>query len=223
MGLTKIVAERVMGVPYLQHVDHLIEEGVIVLRAGSLIRGDMVGLDRMKRWHAFEGKGRSNHVHNFDCLKAKAQVEHISTINGTPPETSNYCISGLNDTATEVLLADPEVKDDELQMSVNPTQFIFAYYDKIFRKMLNEPLRRFNVDNSMVRAMAPVYFKLNDYFILGALPEIIRGLEQQSSDLLFGAIERLNSIDENLPDNISMGSDGIILIQTREFELDQLV
>src|SRR5664279_925505 len=95
MGVSKIVAERILRIPYLQHVDSLIQQGTITLTTGTNERGDMVGLDRQRDWHVMEAKGRTNAPSKADRIKAKAQAQKISLISGIAPKSKSYCITHI--------------------------------------------------------------------------------------------------------------------------------
>ena len=110
MGLTKIVMERVLGVPWLIHVDRLIAQGFATLVSGSESRPDLAGPDTNGQWHVAEAKGRSNPPSGSDLADAKSQSGRIYTINGAPPITRCASLAALAETPLRVHLHDPDGK-----------------------------------------------------------------------------------------------------------------
>jgi hypothetical protein len=132
MGVSKIVAERVLKIPYLQHVDSLVKQGTVTLTAGTNERGDMVGLDKTGSWHVMEAKGRTNEPSKADKKKAKEQAEKITRISGVSPATKSYCITHITEYLSEILLNDPDdTPIKKVELEIKPEVFIKAYYDKI--------------------------------------------------------------------------------------------
>ncbi len=222
MGLARIAAERILNIPYLQHVDSLIAKGIIKVVSGSNERGDLVGLDRNLNWHVIEAKGRSNTPSAEDRRKAKKQAEKISSIAGKAPETKSYCITHIDQISCEIYLNDPD--DDpieKLDLEINSDSFIKEYYDKIFKDFYNEK-------ESMILSFTDqdINFSLfrlgdgnNGNIYLGLESKILNDLRQQkvsfSESLVFR--ERGFNIFSNLNiANLSIGIDGILLFQDED-------
>lgn len=110
MGVSKIVGERVLGINCLQHVDKLIEDGIITFTTVLNQRGDMVGLDGNLDWHVIEAKGRTSRPYITIKTQAKNQVNNIDKINGIKPKTKCYCIIHINNKFSEIFLNDPDDK-----------------------------------------------------------------------------------------------------------------
>ena len=103
MGITKIVADKILNIPYLQHVDYLVNNGIATITSGTKQRGDLAGRDSSNNWHVLEAKGSSYPFSQSELDYAKYQATRIKTINGTTPHTRNSCCSSFNETTTEVL------------------------------------------------------------------------------------------------------------------------
>jgi hypothetical protein len=109
MGITKILSEKILKVKYLQNVDGLIQTGIVKTSGGTKQRGDLVGLDKNKKWHVLEAKGRSSIASEKDKDEAKAQAEKIAKIDDNTPATKSYCISCICELDNEIFLAIPKI------------------------------------------------------------------------------------------------------------------
>jgi hypothetical protein len=220
MGISKIVAGRVLKVPYLQHVDGLVKQGVITLTSGTNERGDLVGLDQNMDWHVMEAKGRTNQPSKGDRTKAKTQAEKIATINGIEPKTKSYCITHINEDTSEIFLTDPnDTPIKKVELSINKNDFIKVYYDKLFKdfyelkqdvtlRLITYP----EIDFSLFRIQ-------ETNFYIGLENKILQSLRLGNTDF----IETLQSQNElfyrlsNLDIyNLSIGIDRILLFQDNE-------
>ena len=131
MTFAKIIAELHMSVPWLQHVDDLRKNGIIKLKTKSKKRGDLVGKDGNKFWHAIEAKCRSSDSFDLAGLKksAKKQVQNIKSINRRKPATHSSAISQLSRSEILIHLDDPEsyIEDGE-DLLFDERDFFFSYY-----------------------------------------------------------------------------------------------
>ncbi len=216
MGVAKIVAERKLGIPYLQHVDSLVRTGIVTLTTGTNERGDLVGLDRTNLWHVLEAKGRTSKPTNEDKRKAKSQAERITAINGIAPATKSYCITSLSSHGTEILLSDP----DELpalpsQLEIDRDNFIKFYYDKVFRSFYNQ-----DPVNTVVFDRYEIRFQLfdleNSSYFLGLPDYFLKDLASGKTNFLERTDEGRQVFDQ-FPflgfSGLSIGSDGIMLMR----------
>jgi hypothetical protein len=214
MGLSKIVGDKVLNVPHLQHVDYLVEQGIIELGSKSKQRGDMIGRDNLGNWHVLEAKGRSNQPTSGDFREAKRQSRNIVKINNVKPITSNYCVSFINMEKTITYLADPEEDEQGINVEIDEKQFIISYYKKLFEKLSGTEVFNIKSGIEQIDDLDPVYYKINDSFVLGVLPNIIRDIRNNRIDFTERSNNTLNSLREITSDDVSAGSDGIILIET---------
>lgn len=216
MGVSKIVAERILKIPYLQHVDGLVQQGAITLTAGTNERGDMVGLDRQHNWHVIEAKGRTSAPSNMDKIKAKNQAQRITTINGSTPVTKSYCITHINDTFSEIFLNDPDDKPAKpTGWNIDTIDFIKIYYDKIFKELYGKEkdmvltFTELNIEFSLFRIGGQ-----NSFIYVGLENRILKDLSQGSTsftETLFSQSEIFDRFTELTIDNLSIGNDGIVL------------
>lgn len=135
MAFTKLAAERRLRIPWLCHVNRLIDQGVLTLVAGTNERGDLVGKDHNKEWHVLEAKGRSYNVSSTLIHQAKFQATRITAINGRPPRSASACIVRLFNTPITVDLIDPERDniDFDVLLHIMETDFYNAYYGPLIR------------------------------------------------------------------------------------------
>lgn len=85
LGMTfcKLFSARLLGVPWLLHVDSFRPTLNLVLSGGS--RPDLVGEELgINRWHSFESKGRGTPPDDTTKKKAKRQATRLISVNGTP-------------------------------------------------------------------------------------------------------------------------------------------
>lgn len=221
MGISKIVTERILKVPYLQHVDSLVKQGIVNLTSGTNERGDMIGLDREKRWHVMEAKGRTNKPTKADKEKAKDQAEKITSISGVNPDTKSYCITYINQEYTEILLNDPDdIPIKKLELEINSKVFIKNYYDKILSDFYSqeEDARLTFVDQGILFSLFRISSDQANFYI-GVETRILKDLRQGSINFTESILSE-NSFFDNAEglniDTLSIGNDGIILFQDVE-------
>lgn len=77
MAITKLVAERELNIPWLLHVDRLVELGIATITTGTKERGDLAGLDIDNIWHVLESKGRSNKPSSTDINMVKTKRDEL--------------------------------------------------------------------------------------------------------------------------------------------------
>lgn len=216
MGVAKIVAERILNIPYLQHVDSLVNQGTITLTSGSNERGDMVGLDKNRDWHVMEAKGRTSEPSNTDRNKAKTQAQKITSIRGTAPATKSYCITYINEFDNQIFLNDPDDKPIvPVTIEVEIDNFIKLYYDKIFKDIYSrqqDMTLNFNEQN-----ISFSLFRANDQsqnIYIGLENRILTDLRNGNisfSETLLPQNQVFNLFSQLGIDNISIGNDGIVL------------
>lgn len=134
MIFTKLVAEYHMDIPWLQHVDDLRIKGILSLKTKSKKRGDLVGYDKSRNWHALEAKCRSNYIPDLEDLRvsAKEQVKNIKSINKDKPKTYSTVISRVLRSGVLIYLDDPDYSDGEGEhFSIEKERFFQSYYEGI--------------------------------------------------------------------------------------------
>jgi len=225
MGVARIAAERILKIPYLQHVDTLLAKGQLTVTAGTNERGDMVGLDRNNNWHVIEAKGRSRSPTTADKKKAKDQAEKITAVNGIAPLTKNYCITHIDQISCDIYLNDPDDKPQQaMEIEVDENNFIKHYYDKIFGDLYTS-----KEDMTITFLDQGIDFSLfrideeNKNFYIGLESGILGQLKQYNSnnskEVFFLETRQFNFSDLNI-NNLSIGIDGILVFHDTSNLLD---
>lgn len=141
MAFSKIAVERYMAIPWLTHVDPWVRSGNIVLAPNTNSRGDFVGLDMWRDWHAFEAKGRSQRVNNTTLQLAKQQAGRIDQVFLSTPATS--CASGvsLGRTPVHVHIEDPQKGGVRSSASWPPNRLFEMYYRTLAEYLRSQQAR----------------------------------------------------------------------------------
>ena len=89
LTFTKLLADKLMGIPYLMHLEIYSEEiervyGPINYRRGKS-RPDLIGISPTLNPHVFEAKGRSGRFDNVAFTKAKNQARMVVDVGGVKP------------------------------------------------------------------------------------------------------------------------------------------
>ncbi len=219
MGVTKLVAERFLEIPWLLHVDSLINNGIATRTTGSRERGDLAGLDTLERWHVLESKGRSNQPEKIALEKGKIQAGRIQSINNKSPITKSVCLSHFQKKQTIVVFNDPNIDYDiPIALEIDKNNYLLFYYQRI--------LNQLNYENSYTENISIFesefefrFFRFGDIsFEIGVFSPIVDHIES------LNFIETLKEfqiiLKENYPENLeysmSIGLDGIIVRQKNE-------
>jgi hypothetical protein len=219
MGIAKVVADRLLRVPYLLHVDKLISAGVIATTPGSNERGDLVGMDKQRNWHVVEAKGRTYPVPQTVMNQAKLQAQRIVSIGGRPPLTKNYCITHIDKISCDIYLHDPsDPADESITISLEKQDFIRFYYDQVFMPFYDSiPLFSLHIlPTNMIfdcfTVTGDVTLELADQLYVGLERRVLDKLHSGSPDLIieFSGLSDLEN--DEAPEGIAFGSDGIIVV-----------
>lgn len=107
LTLSKLFAERCLGVPWLLHLDVYRSQLNAILKKGRS-RPDMVGEDRQGRWVVIESKGRTNGLDQKALDKAKEQSSLVRTINGQVPRFRMGVQAYFESSQLQLAIDDPE-------------------------------------------------------------------------------------------------------------------
>jgi len=130
--LAKIVADRLMRIPWLANVDALCQQGRVKTTASGKERGDFVGRDQNLAWHALEAKGRSSTVDAETLDSAKYQASRIISVENQRPQTCTGCVSDFSAAPITVHLEDPP-PDEEKPRRIDVGDFWGFYYGNLVR------------------------------------------------------------------------------------------
>lgn len=131
MGAAKVIAERLLRVRWLQHVDPLVRSRVATLSTGSGERGDLTGQDTRRKWHVVEAKARSWWADSALKIQAKVQAARILSVDGAPPATTCSSVASLFPDPIEIAFSDPENHLEEYEptsLLLDFPRFLNHYY-----------------------------------------------------------------------------------------------
>lgn len=132
MIFAKIVADRLLGVRWLGHVDEMKRRGILHTDESTNERGDMAGLCQNRRWHVVEAKGRSNPFPDRLVEDSKRQAARVTEVNGASPTTTSACITSLWPNPIEVILDDPP-PEGEVWWEISEEGLWKYYYNGLAR------------------------------------------------------------------------------------------
>ncbi len=215
MVVTKLIAERLLEIYWLLHVDNLIKNGSAIITAGTHERGDLAGLDILKRWHVLESKGRSNKPEKEALKKGKNQAGRIQTISDQIPITKSVCLSHFQREQTIVYLNDPD-NGGSLPTSwkIDINDYFLFYYQRI--------LKQLNYENSYIENIGISqsefefrFFKIEgSSFEIGIFSPIVNNIKYDSIDFIEALKKFQILLKKNYPKDLeysmSIGFDGII-------------
>lgn len=141
VGLTmsKLLAGRLLSVPWLMHLDVYRLLLAPVLIANS--KPDMVGLTATGQWVVVEAKGRTNGFVASVLATAKDQTQQLTTIQGIAPTLRVASLSYFdNNGILHVAIDDPNEERARIaDLPLTPELILEAYY-RPFRARFEQPL-----------------------------------------------------------------------------------
>ncbi|MCK4500395.1 hypothetical protein KAU11_07850 [Candidatus Babeliales bacterium] len=204
MVFTKLVAEKIMNIPWLRNIDEMIMIGDATISNGTSKRGDLAGLDNHYNWHVIESKGRSNTPEKGLMKKAKNQSKKIIKIQGKPPFTASGSIVSLSPHPIKVEIEDPPIDKYGKELNFENSLFFEGYYRTI-SSLLNfygSYVTEYNNYNYNV-----LNFEINNKkWEMGLLHSIHKNVGNA-----YEIIKDFSVKEVSEGENISIGSDGIIL------------
>lgn len=126
MAMSKLLACKLLGVHWLQHVAYVNKH--ISTRKKTRSRPDLIGLNKRQEFVVFEAKGRSNKYDDAAQITAKNQTKVISKINGKYPILRVACQSYF-DEYLKVYIQDPEdISVNSLEVETDLNHYLKGYY-----------------------------------------------------------------------------------------------
>lgn len=130
MCFSKLIVEKLFGVPWLLHLD--VYRSTLNPRLAFKTRPDFVGIDANQQWIVVESKGRSWSLPNKTMAKAKEQTRSLRNINGELPVLKVAIGSCFSTKKMNAKLWDPEEYDENAEdLEIDSNQLIRAYYSPI--------------------------------------------------------------------------------------------
>jgi len=216
-ALTKLYAEEFLKLKWLLNVNQInginyhirgqanpkVNVGVTFKNAA---RPDLVGIEGFNKTHIFEAKGRSTGYNVNEMQHAIDQVSQIKNVNGAPPLTRSACYFDLSTTPINGIIIDPESDTNGIDFLFDEVSAISQYY--LFFKE--------NVDLFYTQANI---FGYDFQLIPVGVPNIYFGFDKRILEISSKEFISYNfydwAVDYEKHDNISLGLDGIILIDNR--------
>ena len=128
MAMAKVMASRVLQVPWLSHARHLKDEDILHLRpANTGMLPDLIGQDGTGAWHVIEAKARQKRAPLGDRAHWKAQARVVRDINSVSAVSRSYCLT-LQDPMVRVELVDPEPGEEYIDLEVDVERLRQEYY-----------------------------------------------------------------------------------------------
>jgi len=128
--LTKLVAEKLFGVPWLLHLDVYRQQ--LAPRFLLPERPDFVGMDAFGLWTVVESKGRCRGLPNSLLNQAKRQTQSIGSILGQVPALWLAVATDFSGGGLRARLRDPdEPEPTAVDLDLSPEHHMRAYYRPI--------------------------------------------------------------------------------------------
>jgi hypothetical protein len=106
MTLAKLFSHRLLGVPWLMHLDVYRQQLQPILVAHS--KPDFVGLNTTHDWVVLEAKGRTNEYEESVLQSAKIQTQQLSTIQGIQPVSRVGSLAYFSAGTLQFAMRDPK-------------------------------------------------------------------------------------------------------------------
>lgn len=215
MAFAKFYAEQLLDIPNLTHVESLKVLGAIDFNAPTTGRGrepDLVGQCSNGDWHVFEAKGMSTNKLNPKIASAKEQVERVSSIHGTAPETLNACATYFNNERILTYLVDPESKKEKV-IGLLKEKFIDSTYKPLF--LLSEAMdKKLELRREDGFNYYSVDIEAKGVQLRVGLDEEVHDLVRQKefTSIRHRTMEKFKSLSKQMEqENYSVGQDGIVV------------
>ncbi len=142
LSLSKLVSQRLFGIPWLVHLDRFSNLPIELSGKG---RPDLIGKDHQGRWGVFESKGRTNRVNKVTIRKAREQASSLVKIDGCNPAIRVASISHFSDNLLELRLENADEITSAARDFDNPVgedQFLRRYYEPFVSLIEDDRSRR---------------------------------------------------------------------------------
>lgn len=223
MACAHLVAQRVLGITWSQHLSFLVKQGTAHLRSGRKQQGDLVGRDASGYWHVVEAKGRSHTIDRFLRSHAKSQAQRVLLVKGKRPLTYCTALTNLARKPIMVEFNDPDPGEDFrdlggetiVDIELDDLSFTREYYSLI-RHLFQELPRQtkeWSINNQVLPFdVVELPFTGTYIGLYQALIPFIELLDWDSlANLSRICEEKLANISE-VP-RISVGPDGIVVAE----------
>lgn len=218
MIFAKLVAEKILHVPWMAHARLLQKEGRLQVDPPTTKSlPDLVGLDQNWKWHVIEAKGLQKSPSNDNREHYTEQAKRIVAIDGQEPESKNYCITYIR-SQFAVELHDPHTEPKEpLKFEIKPDDLQQFYY-KPFKAFFSDLDNRIvaESDDSIIykKVICDTIDKKKCY--IGIVREIFDQIKEDKPVKGFNLKEKIKIISELADTNTYIGPDGIAVKLVQE-------
>lgn len=134
---SKLLAEKLLNVPWLMHLD--VYKDQLAISSSGNSKPDLVGLNNNGEWVVVEAKGRSNSFDRKALDKAKTQTGFIKQISGKTPILFAAVQSYFSNGNFRTRIADPDdVNENAVDLKLTLQDYIKSYYKLLFDLIENE-------------------------------------------------------------------------------------
>ncbi len=136
LSFAKLMAHRLLSVPWLVHLDCL--DLSIDMKGNN--RPDLIGTNLSREWCVFEAKGRTHNIAEKLIQKAKNQAQTIKKINGMDPYIQGISLTHFSHDKLRLYLEDSdEINSDAVDLEIpgGEDQFLESYYHPFVSLMEN--------------------------------------------------------------------------------------
>jgi hypothetical protein len=127
MTLTKLVANRLLNVPWLMHLD-VYRDRLAPITTGDS-RPDLVGQNIYQEWIVLESKGRTHGKDSVALERAKQQASELVSIGGIAPTLHVGAVTHFAGGHLGIELDDPSASDTRrIEISLKTEEFKTDYY-----------------------------------------------------------------------------------------------
>ena len=134
LSFAKLVAHRLLSVPWLVHLDCFSDH----MKGNN--RPDLIGTNLSGEWCVFEAKGRSHNIDEKLIQKATNQAQMIKRINGMDPSIRGISLSHFGSDKLRLYLeGSDEINASAVDLEIpgGEDQFLASYYQPFVSLMEN--------------------------------------------------------------------------------------
>ncbi len=141
LACSKLIAHRLLNVPWLLHIDvyrnHFRATGQAFRFGSSRSRPDLVGLDTSRRWIVMESKGRTHGLAPNLLNDAKNQTRNLRQIGASYPHLRVGAVTHFANQLLNFDWIDPEGHNETFFDLDTDIEEYLTYYYKLFVNILN--------------------------------------------------------------------------------------
>lgn len=164
LSFAKLMAHRLLSVPWLVHLDCL--DLSIDMKGNN--RPDLIGTNLSREWCVFEAKGRTHNITEKLIQKAKNQAQMIKSINGMDPYIQGISLTHFSPDKLRLYLEDSgETNSDAVDLEIlgGEDLFLESYYQPFVSLTENRTATTRETDDRRVREINFVNLEEVDLYV----------------------------------------------------------